>query len=82
MEMCESQTVGRDLKAQTDALEREGCEKIYSEKFTGTKPVGVMLIRPMFQYLHLHVTLEELLDEGPRFRRRTSLPIWNRLEYA
>ncbi|MFT8323556.1 MAG: recombinase family protein [Bacillus sp. (in: firmicutes)] len=30
-------TVQQDLKAQLQTLEKEGCEKIYSEKFTGTK---------------------------------------------
>ena len=30
-------TVGQDLQAQLETLEREGCDKIYSEKFTGTK---------------------------------------------
>lgn len=30
-------TNGQDLQAQVNALEREGCEKIYSEKFIGTK---------------------------------------------
>lgn len=31
-------TVSQDLAAQLQALEKEGFEKIYSEKFTGTKP--------------------------------------------
>ncbi|MCP1146154.1 recombinase family protein [Lysinibacillus endophyticus] len=30
-------TVAQDLEAQLQALEKEGCEEIYSEKFTGTK---------------------------------------------
>lgn len=30
-------TTSQDLAAQINILEREGCEKIYSEKFTGTK---------------------------------------------
>ncbi|WP_409253856.1 recombinase family protein [Bacillus sp. SCS-153A] len=30
-------TVNQDLESQLQALEREGCEQIYSEKFTGTK---------------------------------------------
>ena len=30
-------TVSQDLEAQIQALEKEGCEKIYTEKFTGTK---------------------------------------------
>ncbi|MEC2054222.1 recombinase family protein (plasmid) [Peribacillus psychrosaccharolyticus] len=39
-------TVNQDLAAQLQALEKEGCEKIYSEKFTGTKSD-----RPHFQEL-------------------------------
>ena len=30
-------TVSQDLEAQIQTLESEGCDKIYSEKFTGTK---------------------------------------------
>ena len=30
-------TVTQDLESQLQALEKEGCDKIYSEKFTGTK---------------------------------------------
>lgn len=30
-------TTGQDFKGQLDELEKEGCEIIYSEKFTGTK---------------------------------------------
>lgn len=30
-------TANQDLESQITALENEGCEKIYSEKFTGTK---------------------------------------------
>ncbi|TYO73068.1 recombinase family protein [Rossellomorea marisflavi] len=39
-------TVGQDLQAQLNVLENEGCDKIYSEKFTGTKAD-----RPQFQAL-------------------------------
>jgi len=39
-------TVSEDLEAQLQALEKEGCEEIYSEKFTGTKAD-----RPKFQEL-------------------------------
>jgi len=39
-------TLGQDLEAQIQALKGEGCEKIYSEKFTGTK-----VDRPQFQEL-------------------------------
>lgn len=30
-------TLHQDLEAQLQALEKEGCQKIYSDKFTGTK---------------------------------------------
>ncbi|MFJ5625585.1 recombinase family protein [Peribacillus loiseleuriae] len=39
-------TLHQDLEAQLQALENEGCQKIYSEKFTGTKAD-----RPQFQEL-------------------------------
>ncbi|WP_144549676.1 recombinase family protein [Bacillus sp. X1(2014)] len=39
-------TVNQDLEAQLQSLEKEGCEKIFSEKFTGTKAD-----RPQFQEL-------------------------------
>lgn len=39
-------TVSQDLESQLQALESEGCKKIYSEKFTGTKAD-----RPEFQTL-------------------------------
>ncbi|WP_391116639.1 recombinase family protein [Psychrobacillus sp. L3] len=39
-------TVGQDLDTQIQALENEGCQKIYSEKFTGIKAD-----RPDFQVL-------------------------------
>ena len=39
-------TVHQDLEVQLLALEKEGCDKIYSEKFTGTKAD-----RPQFQEL-------------------------------
>jgi len=29
-------TIGQDLEAQIQALEKQGAEKIYQEKFTGT----------------------------------------------
>lgn len=37
-------TLSQDLESQLQALEQEGCENIYSEKFTGTKTD-----RPQFQ---------------------------------
>ncbi|MFE4354437.1 recombinase family protein [Peribacillus butanolivorans] len=39
-------TKGQELEVQLQALEKEGCEKVYSEKFTGTKAD-----RPMFKEL-------------------------------
>lgn len=39
-------TIGQDLETQIQALEKEGCGEIYSEKFTGTKTE-----RPKFQKL-------------------------------
>lgn len=39
-------TLHQDLEAQLQALEKEGCDEIYSEKFTGTKTD-----RPKFQEL-------------------------------
>ena len=46
-------TASQDLEAQLQALEKEGCNKIYSEKFTGTKAD-----RPQF------VELLSILEEG------------------
>lgn len=46
-------TVSQDLEAQIQTLESEGCDKIYSEKFTGTKAD-----RPQF------VELLSLLKKG------------------
>ena len=37
-------TLHQDLEAQLQAFEKEDCDKIYSEKFTGTKTD-----RPKFQ---------------------------------
>lgn len=39
-------TTGQDLEGQLQTLKNEGCDKIYSEKFTGTKKD-----RPQFQEL-------------------------------
>ncbi|GAB1793940.1 recombinase family protein [Priestia megaterium] len=46
-------TVSQELEVQLQALKKEGCEKIYSEKFTGTKTD-----RPQFK------ELLSLLKEG------------------
>lgn len=46
-------TVGQDLQSQIDTLNAEGCEVIYSEKFTGTSTD-----RPEFQ------KVLNVLDEG------------------
>lgn len=46
-------TASQDLEVQLQALEKEGCDKIYSEKFTGTKAD-----RPQF------VELLSMLEEG------------------
>jgi len=46
-------TVSQELEVQLQALKKEGCEKIYSEKFTGTKTD-----RPQFK------ELLSLLEEG------------------
>ncbi|MEH6940099.1 recombinase family protein [Bacillus sp. JJ664] len=34
---CRVSTVSQELEVQLQALEKENCDKIYSEKFTGTK---------------------------------------------
>lgn len=62
-------TGGQDLKVQMDKLKAEGCQKIYSEKFTGTKAD-----RP--QFLELLNTLEIddtlVVTKLDRFARSTS----------
>ncbi|MFJ7830979.1 recombinase family protein [Peribacillus sp. NPDC097284] len=61
-------TVSQDLEAQLRALEKEGCEKIYSEKFTGTKSD-----RPQFQELLSILQAEDTLvvTKLDRFARST-----------
>lgn len=62
-------TIGQDLQAQMAALKQEGCQEIFSEKFTGTKAD-----RPQFQ------KVLSILKEGDtlvvtkldRFARSTS----------
>lgn len=62
-------TVGQDLNAQLDALTREGCEKIFSEKFTGSKAD-----RPQFQALLATLDTGDTLvvTKLDRFARSTS----------
>ncbi|MCM3165102.1 recombinase family protein [Metabacillus litoralis] len=62
-------TTGQDLQAQMSALENEGCEKIYSEKFTGTKSE-----RPQFQALLSKLGTGDMLvvTKLDRFARSTS----------
>lgn len=62
-------TTGQDLQAQLDALKREGCEEIYSEKFTGTKTD-----RPQFLALLKVLSTGDTLvvTKLDRFARSTS----------
>lgn len=62
-------TVGQDLQAQMNALKAEGCEEIYSEKFTGTKAD-----RPQFQALLQALEAGDTLvvTKLDRFARSTS----------
>jgi DNA invertase Pin-like site-specific DNA recombinase len=62
-------TSAQDLNAQRYALEQEGCEKIYSEKFTGTKAD-----RPQFQALLSTLDFGDTLvvTKLDRFARSTS----------
>ncbi|WNF06364.1 recombinase family protein [Brevibacillus borstelensis] len=61
-------TVGQDLQAQISALEAEGCDVIYSEKFTGTKTD-----RPEFQRLLAELKTGDTLivTKLDRFARST-----------
>ena len=43
---CRVSTLHQDLEAQIQALKKEGCDKIYTDKFTGTK-----IDRPQFTQL-------------------------------
>lgn len=61
-------TIGQDLESQIKALEKESCDKIYSEKYTGTKTD-----RPKFQAL-LHELKEGdtlVVTKLDRFARTT-----------
>jgi DNA invertase Pin-like site-specific DNA recombinase len=62
-------TVHQDLESQLQTLENEGCEKIYSEKFTGTKAD-----RPKFmELLELLKEVDTLVvTKLDRFARLTS----------
>lgn len=62
-------TTGQDLQAQIEALQREGCEKIYSEKFTGTKAD-----RPQFQAVLNELEADDTLvvTKLDRFARSTT----------
>ncbi|MDT0163573.1 recombinase family protein [Bacillus sp. AG4(2022)] len=62
-------TMGQDLQAQIAMLESEGCEEIYSEKFTGTKAA-----RPQFQALLTTLKTGDTLviTKLDRFARSTS----------
>lgn len=62
-------TQGQDLQVQLEELEKEGCEKIYFEKFTGTKAD-----RPQFKELLATVKDGDTLviTKLDRFARSTS----------
>lgn len=61
-------TIGQDLESQIQSLKNEGCEKIYEEKFTGTKSD-----RPKFQELLSEVKEGDTLvvTKLDRFARST-----------
>lgn len=62
-------TLGQDLQGQLNALDREGCQKIYSEKFTGTRAD-----RPQFKVLLSELKTGDTLviTKLDRFARSTS----------
>lgn len=62
-------TTGQNLQAQLESLEQEGCQKIFSEKFTGTKAD-----RPQFQILLSTLRKGDTLviTKLDRFARSTS----------
>lgn len=62
-------TVSQDLEAQLQALQKEGCDKIYSEKFTGTKAD-----RPQFNELLERIEAGDTLvvTKLDRFARSTT----------
>ena len=62
-------TVSQDIEAQLQALQKEGCDKIYSEKFTGTKAD-----RPQFNELLERIEAGDTLvvTKLDRFARSTT----------
>jgi DNA invertase Pin-like site-specific DNA recombinase len=62
-------TVAQDLESQLHALKKEGCEEIYSEKFTGTKRD-----RPQFMALLEKLEAGDMLviTKLDRFARSTT----------
>lgn len=62
-------TVGQNLESQIRALEKEGCDKIYKEKYTGTKTD-----RPVFNQLLNNLKKNDTLvvTKLDRFARTTS----------
>lgn len=62
-------TVSQDLEAQLQALQKEGCDEIYSEKFTGTKAD-----RPQFNELLERIETGDTLvvTKLDRFARSTT----------
>lgn len=62
-------TIGQDLSAQIETLTAEGCEKIYSEKFTGTRADRPQFVQ-LLQDLETGDTL--IVTKLDRFARSTS----------
>ncbi|MBG9450430.1 resolvase [Cytobacillus firmus] len=62
-------TTGQELHTQLESLEKEGCDKIYSEKFTGTKAD-----RPQFQAVLKELVAGDTLvvTKLDRFARSTT----------
>ena len=62
-------TLHQDLESQQQALEKEGCDKIYKDKFTGTKTE-----RPQFSKLLQELILGDTLvvTKLDRFARTTA----------
>jgi DNA invertase Pin-like site-specific DNA recombinase len=62
-------TMGQDLESQIQQLENEGCDKIYSEKFTGTK-TDRRVFNSVIETLHKGDTL--VVTKLDRFARTTA----------